>query len=173
MLLILSRSLSEIVSSQPSAMLLLLACIFLSKFLISGALWAAVWCVQRPKTATFESPDSGDDPEFQLQALTGKLQQLVGGCPKLEWWGGNTRGYLSIWTTAEQEDTWEKRTLHYWRYWEMSSVATPFCDLIPQSFRCLVVFWGKIHATCALSKIFYIFMYVCTCLEVGRMSINV
>ncbi|XP_049620716.1 triggering receptor expressed on myeloid cells 2 [Suncus etruscus] len=64
------RSLSEVVSSQPSAMLLLLACIFLSKFLISGALWAAVWCVQRPKTATFDSPDSGHDPEFQLQALT-------------------------------------------------------------------------------------------------------
>ncbi|XP_055993334.1 triggering receptor expressed on myeloid cells 2 [Sorex fumeus] len=64
-----SRNLSEI-TFPHSSVLLILACIFLSKLLIAGALWAAARSVQRSKTSTIGNLDSGHVLGLQLQALT-------------------------------------------------------------------------------------------------------
>ncbi|XP_027953485.1 triggering receptor expressed on myeloid cells 2 isoform X1 [Eumetopias jubatus] len=66
-----SRSLSkEDMPFPPTSILLLLACIFLSKFLAAGALWAVAWRGQKLGTPLASEPHCGHDPGYQLQTLT-------------------------------------------------------------------------------------------------------
>ncbi|XP_073761049.1 trem-like transcript 1 protein isoform X2 [Callorhinus ursinus] len=84
-----SRSLSkEDMPFPPTSILFLLACIFLSKFLAAGALWAVAWRGQKLGTPLASEPHCGHDPGYQLQTLTGQgsagtfpevLQAPVGG----------------------------------------------------------------------------------------------
>ncbi|XP_069344365.1 triggering receptor expressed on myeloid cells 2 [Eulemur rufifrons] len=55
----------------PTSVLLLLACIFLIKFLAAGSLWAAAWRGRRPGTRPASGLDCGGDPGHQLEELTG------------------------------------------------------------------------------------------------------
>nr|XP_012616272.1 triggering receptor expressed on myeloid cells 2 isoform X2 [Microcebus murinus] len=55
----------------PTSILLLLACIFLIKFLAAGSLWAAAWRGWRLGTRPASGLDCGSDPGHQLQELTG------------------------------------------------------------------------------------------------------
>ncbi|XP_054361819.1 triggering receptor expressed on myeloid cells 2 isoform X1 [Mirounga angustirostris] len=66
-----ARSLSkEDMPFPPTSILLLLACIFLSKFLAASALWAVAWRGQKLGTPSASEPDCGHDPGSQLQTLT-------------------------------------------------------------------------------------------------------
>ncbi|XP_059255073.1 triggering receptor expressed on myeloid cells 2 isoform X1 [Mustela nigripes] len=66
-----SRSLSEEeIPFPPTSILLLLACIFLSKFLAASALWAVAWRGQKLATRPASELDRGHDPSYQLQTLT-------------------------------------------------------------------------------------------------------
>ncbi|XP_008690147.2 triggering receptor expressed on myeloid cells 2 isoform X1 [Ursus americanus] len=66
-----SRSLSEEeIPFPPTSILLLLACIFLSKFLAASALWAVAWHGQKLGTPPASELDCGHDPGYQLQTLT-------------------------------------------------------------------------------------------------------
>ncbi|XP_057349804.1 triggering receptor expressed on myeloid cells 2 isoform X1 [Manis pentadactyla] len=70
-----SRSLSEEESPfPPTSILLLLACIFLSKLLVASALWAAAWRGQPLRTPPGIGLDCGHDPGYQLQTLTGQRE---------------------------------------------------------------------------------------------------
>ncbi|XP_003789222.1 triggering receptor expressed on myeloid cells 2 [Otolemur garnettii] len=55
----------------PTSILLLLACIFLIKFLVAITLWAAAWYGRRLETRPAIELDCGHDPGHQLQMLTG------------------------------------------------------------------------------------------------------
>ncbi|XP_035942802.1 triggering receptor expressed on myeloid cells 2 isoform X2 [Halichoerus grypus] len=66
-----ARSLSkEDMPFPPTSILLLLACIFLSKFLAASALWAMAWRGQKLGTPPASELDCGHDPGYQLQTLT-------------------------------------------------------------------------------------------------------
>ncbi|XP_045722821.1 triggering receptor expressed on myeloid cells 2 isoform X3 [Mirounga angustirostris] len=69
-----ARSLSkEDMPFPPTSILLLLACIFLSKFLAASALWAVAWRGQKLGTPSASEPDCGHDPGSQLQTLTASV----------------------------------------------------------------------------------------------------
>ncbi|XP_066109030.1 triggering receptor expressed on myeloid cells 2 [Saccopteryx bilineata] len=57
----------------PVSILFLLACVFLSKLLAAGVLWAAAWQRQKWETSPASGSDGGQDPDCQLQTLTGEL----------------------------------------------------------------------------------------------------
>ncbi|KAK2501439.1 hypothetical protein MC885_008565 [Smutsia gigantea] len=103
-----SRSLSEEESPfPPTSILLLLACIFLSKLLVASALWAAAWRGQPLKTPPRIGLDCGHDPGYQLQTLTGELAEHSGGW---EWTGQGQqgeaeRGHVRTWSVAGQRET--------------------------------------------------------------------
>ncbi|XP_037376788.1 triggering receptor expressed on myeloid cells 2 [Talpa occidentalis] len=67
-----SRSLSEKVIPFPPPSVILLACIFLSKLLAAGALWAAAWHGKKRGTTQARELDCGHEPGYQLQTLTGQ-----------------------------------------------------------------------------------------------------
>ncbi|XP_004846664.1 triggering receptor expressed on myeloid cells 2 isoform X2 [Heterocephalus glaber] len=56
---------------QPTTILLLLACVFLSKLLVAGVLWAVAWRRQKLGALPARELDGGHDPGHQLQTLTG------------------------------------------------------------------------------------------------------
>lgn len=81
------RSLSEEeIPFPPTSILLLLACIFLSKFLAASALWAVAWHGQKLGTPPASELDCGHDPGYQLQTLTGEHAEHSSG------WGWTGQG---------------------------------------------------------------------------------
>ncbi|XP_004674058.1 PREDICTED: triggering receptor expressed on myeloid cells 2 [Condylura cristata] len=67
-----SRSLSEKETPFPPTSILLLACIFLSKLLAAGTLWAAAWHRKKQGTPQARELDCGHAAGYQLQTLTGQ-----------------------------------------------------------------------------------------------------
>ncbi|KAM6182311.1 triggering receptor expressed on myeloid cells 2 [Erethizon dorsatum] len=57
----------------PTSILLLLACIFLSKLLAASVLWGVAWRGWKLGTPPARELDCGRDPGHQLQTLTGEL----------------------------------------------------------------------------------------------------
>ncbi|XP_049747556.1 triggering receptor expressed on myeloid cells 2 isoform X1 [Elephas maximus indicus] len=67
-----SRSFSEEDSPfSRTSILLLLACIFLSKLLVAGVLWVAAWRGWNLRTPLASGLNHDHDPGYQLQTLTG------------------------------------------------------------------------------------------------------
>lgn len=102
------RSLSEEgIPFPPTSILLLLACIFLSKFLAASALWAAAWRGQKLVTRPASELDCGHDPSYQLQTLTGEYEGHSGGWrwTRQGWRGGAQRRHVSTRSVAERRDT--------------------------------------------------------------------
>lgn len=94
----------EEIPSLPTSILLLLACIFLSKLLAASAIWAAAWHGQKQETPPASEPDRGHDPGYQLHTLTGKLGEHSGG------WGWTGQGWrvglrVSTRSVAGERDT--------------------------------------------------------------------
>ncbi|XP_006860649.1 PREDICTED: triggering receptor expressed on myeloid cells 2 [Chrysochloris asiatica] len=65
-----SRSPSEEAFSSYTPVFLLLACIFLSKFLVASILWVAAWRGKKMKTPPASEFSYDYEPEHQLQTLT-------------------------------------------------------------------------------------------------------
>ncbi|EHB10818.1 Triggering receptor expressed on myeloid cells 2 [Heterocephalus glaber] len=72
---------------QPTTILLLLACVFLSKLLVAGVLWAVAWRRQKLGALPARELDGGHDPGHQLQTLTGAPGEWA-GAGALEGWTG-------------------------------------------------------------------------------------
>lgn len=66
-----STSRNQETSFPPTSILLLLACVLLSKFLAASILWAVARGRQKPGTPVVRGLDCGQDAGHQLQILTG------------------------------------------------------------------------------------------------------
>uniref|UniRef100_A0A9L0KCX7 Triggering receptor expressed on myeloid cells 2 n=1 Tax=Equus asinus TaxID=9793 RepID=A0A9L0KCX7_EQUAS len=145
-----SRSLvEEEIPSLPTSILLLLACIFLSKLLAASAIWAVAWHGQKQETPPASEPDRGHDPRLPAP--------------------NPDRGKRHM---REEDPTWQGEV------WERSAETTAVCTLTARPSTLLVLLWQKAPLPVSFfSWTLEAGMRVCMCVhvcawKVERTSIN-